>query len=75
VDVVGPDPLDDPVGLQHRAHLRLDAREVQGDAVGRGQVVELADPRRPLRVDEVDAPEIQHQGAALVGRQRADAFL
>ena len=34
MDVVGADPLDDPVGLEYREHLRLDARQAQGHAVG-----------------------------------------
>ena len=42
VDVVGADPVDDPVGVEDRADLRLHAREPQLDTVGLRQPVDLA---------------------------------
>ena len=78
VDVVGADSLDEPVRLEHRAHLRLHAREAQLEArPTRASSVELVQLRRALRVDEVDALEVEHERTQLVPSlgELADAVL
>ena len=73
MDVVGADPVDDPFGLEHREHLRLDraSRSVTPSASVSSWI--SVDLRRALGVDEVDALEVEHErpvGTAVLGEPR-----
>lgn len=48
VEVVGADPIEDALGLEHGEDLRLDTRQPQRDALRFGQVDELGELRRTL---------------------------
>src|SRR4029453_11114044 len=76
VDVVGPNAVDDPLGLKDRVGLRLDPRQAQRDAIGFGRFVDLGTFRRALGVDEVHALEIEYERTlvAVLG-ELADALL
>ena len=63
VDAVCAEALQDPVVLQDLSHDGLHAREVQPDAGALGEVEDLPEHRRALRVDEVDALQVQDHGA------------
>ena len=56
-----PSVVDDPVGRRGRARTcGFDAGQAQRDAVRLGDLVQLGQLRRPLRVDEIDAFEVEH---------------
>src|SRR5690348_8752037 len=59
VNMVRTDEVDEPVGAQHLHNAGLDAREPQRHTVGPGELVEILELRRALRVDEVDSLEIE----------------
>ena len=77
VDPVLPDPVDQAVRRQHGGHLRLHAGQAQVHRTRGRQLVELAQLRRPLRVDEVHALEVEHEGAQarVAVDDRADALV
>ena len=58
--VVGADQLDHALALEHLPHDRLHACEAHGDPVGSRQLGDLGQLRRPLRVDEADRLEVEH---------------
>ena len=62
-----------PSARSTREHVRLHPGQAQGDVVGLGELEDLGQLRRPLRVDEVDALEVEHEArvSGAVGAGRA----
>ena len=67
------------VGVEDRANLWLDPGQAKRDAVRPGDLGELGELRRALRVDEVDALEVEDErawsGGTLLADDRADAIV
>lgn len=61
VDPVGAECRHKPVGVEDVQNLRLDAGEAERDPVGLGDLVELRQFCAALRVDEVDAFEVENE--------------
>ena len=60
VDVVGAERVDDSVCRESCDDLRFRAGQAHGDTVGLGDLVQLGELRRPLRIDEIDAFQVEH---------------
>jgi len=70
VDLVVTDATEDAVALEHLADWGLQPGEPQGYAGLLGEVEDLAHLGRPLGVDEVHSPAIEHDRGAAGRRQR-----
>src|SRR4051794_2299278 len=75
VEVVGAHELQDAVGIEDGAHLRLEPRKAEGGARSLRELVDLRDLLRTLGVHEVDAFEVEDQRAVIAIDQFADAIL
>ena len=77
MDPIGAEPVDEAVRAQHGEHARLDAREPQRPAAALDELEDRRELLGALRVDEVDALEVEDHGARRrpVLRQRTDAVL
>ena len=75
VDVVGADQVGYPVRLEHGAHPRLDPGDAEIDTVRFEESVDLRQLRRALRVDEVDALEVEHECPRAAADEAPDPVL
>ena len=78
VDAVGSKSCHQPVGVEDVKNLRLDPRQSERDAVRLRDLVELGQLRCSLRVDEIDAFEVEDermQRRLTVPDDRADAIV
>ena len=59
--MVGSDPIDQALGPQDEEHPRLDPGESEAHTLGLGQVEDLAQLGRALRIDEADPLKVEHE--------------
>ena len=75
MDVLRADQFDEPVCLKHCEHVGLDACKAERHVVGAQELVDLGQLGRALRVDEVDALEVEDERSSVLVLDAADPVL